>query len=244
MKTLLKSITLSLFLTFAMIPNVFSSIPTLPKATYVNTQQVKDWQKQGKPFTFIDVRAQVEYEAGHLKDAVNMEYNKIEEHVKEFDKNKSYVFYCTYSAWRAPYAANVLKDLGFENSYILEGGISAWNAGGQEIYSINPNADGYVAPYQKGAKKYLDHPADKVYRKKIRMTLSELSKFDGKDGHPAYVAVNGVIYDLTESRLWRGGEHDPSKGKAIAGRDLTEVLKESPHGDKHLKDFPIVGYLK
>jgi predicted heme/steroid binding protein len=61
---------------------------------------------------------------------------------------------------------------------------------------------------------------------------------------PAYVAVNGIIYDLTQSRLWRGGVHDPSKGKAMAGRDLTEVLKDSPHGDSHLKDFPVVGYLK
>ena len=75
------------------------------------------------------------------------------------------------------------------------------------------------------------------------MTLKELTNFDGKDGHPAFVAVNSVIYDLTESRLWRGGEHDPSHGEATAGRDLTEVLKHSPHGDKHLKDFQIVGNL-
>ena len=75
------------------------------------------------------------------------------------------------------------------------------------------------------------------------MTLEELSHYDGKDGRPAYVAVKVLIYDLTESRLRRGGEHDPSKGKATAGRDLTEVLKDSPHGDKHLKDFPVVGEL-
>lgn len=229
---------------FVFSSTAYSRIPTLPKATYVTVEEVKKWDKEGKSFAFIDVRAPVEYEVGHLKDAINMEYNKIEEHVKEFKKDKAYVFYCTYSAWRAPYAANVLADLGFENSFILEGGISAWNAGGQVIYPVNPNADGYIAPYPKGLVKQLTHPTDKVYPVKIYLTLDELSKFDGKDGHPAYVAVNGVIYDLTQSRLWRGGVHDPSKGKATAGRDLTEVLKDSPHGDSHLKDFPVVGYLK
>ncbi len=107
-------------LTFVLSAPVYSNNPTLPKATYVNVEEVKKWEKEGKAFTFIDVRAPVEYEAGHLKDAINMEYNKIETHVKEFVKDKPYVFYCTYSAWRAPYAANVLADLGFKNSFILE----------------------------------------------------------------------------------------------------------------------------
>ncbi len=52
-----------------------------------------------------------------------------------------------------------------------------------------------------------------------------------------------MIYDLTLSRFWRDGEHNPSKGEAYAGRDLTDVLEKSPHGDKHLKDFPVVGHL-
>lgn len=52
-----------------------------------------------------------------------------------------------------------------------------------------------------------------------------------------------ILYDLTQSLLWRGGDYDPSHGKARAGHDVTEVLKESPHGDIHLKDFPVVGRL-
>ncbi|MBL8013092.1 MAG: cytochrome B5 [Candidatus Omnitrophica bacterium] len=77
----------------------------------------------------------------------------------------------------------------------------------------------------------------------MSLTRAQLKEFDGKNGRPAYIAVNGQIYDVTVSRLWRAGEHDPSHGEVYAGKDLTVELEKSPHGDKHLKDFPVVGSL-
>ena len=57
------------------------------------------------------------------------------------------------------------------------------------------------------------------------MTLQELTQFDGKDGRKAYVAVNGTIYDLTESARWQNGHHE---GMHQAGADLTEALQSAP----------------
>ena len=71
-------------------------------------------------------------------------------------------------------------------------------------------------------------------------TLKELSQFDGKDGRLAYVAVDGVVYDVSEKPLWAGGEH---QSKVSAGRDLSEAILTSPHGKSKLKDLPIVGKL-
>ncbi|WP_246208588.1 cytochrome b5 domain-containing protein [Anaerotalea alkaliphila] len=72
------------------------------------------------------------------------------------------------------------------------------------------------------------------------LTLEELAAFDGKDGNPAYVAVDGVIYDVTESRPWSGGEHNGFS----AGKDLTREIKEvSPHGVSKLVGIPVVGRL-
>lgn len=240
MRNLFRMVVFYFLILFAV---VVCAEPTLPKAPYVLTQTVKEWQREGQNLTFIDVREPVEFEAGHLEGAVNIPYFEIEARKGEINTDHPNVIYCIFSSWRAPYAANVLADLGFSNIYVLEGGISSWNAGGQVIYATDSQDKGKIAPYPKDATKHLFHPADTKYDEVVKLTSRELSRFDGKEGRPAYVAVEGIIYDLTQSRLWRGGEHDPSHGEVSAGSDLTEVLKDSPHGDEHLKRFPVVGYL-
>lgn len=73
---------------------------------------------------------------------------------------------------------------------------------------------------------------------KLELTLDELSKYNGKDGNPAYIAVDGVIYDVTESKMWKDGEHNGY----TAGKDLTEEIKKvSPHGTSVLKKMKKVG---
>ena len=70
-------------------------------------------------------------------------------------------------------------------------------------------------------------------------TLEELSQYNGKDGQPAYVAVDGVVYDVTNVEAWKDGEH---KLGLTAGNELTEeITKQSPHGLKVLEGLPKVG---
>ena len=72
-------------------------------------------------------------------------------------------------------------------------------------------------------------------------TLEELSQYNGKDGQPAYVAVDGVVYDVTNVEAWKDGE--PKLG-LTAGNELTEeITNQSPHGLKVLEGLPIVGEL-
>ena len=70
-------------------------------------------------------------------------------------------------------------------------------------------------------------------------TLEELAEFDGQDGRPAYVAYQGVVYDVTESAMWDEGDHE---GQHKAGRDLTAEHEDAPH-DTYVTDFPEVGRL-
>jgi predicted heme/steroid binding protein len=71
------------------------------------------------------------------------------------------------------------------------------------------------------------------------MTISELAKFDGKDGNKAYVAVDSIIYDVSNVKPWKGGEHNGHK----AGTDLSNEIKKAPHGYKPIKKLPKVGKL-
>jgi len=70
-------------------------------------------------------------------------------------------------------------------------------------------------------------------------TLEDLKQFDGQDGHPAYVAYEGTVYDVSESSMWDDGDH---MGTHSAGEDLTEAHDDAPH-DVHVTDFPVVGTL-
>ena len=72
-------------------------------------------------------------------------------------------------------------------------------------------------------------------------TLDELKKYNGKDGNPVYVAVDGVVYDFTDLKSWKNGEHNGFE----AGNDLTEAIKnKSPHGTSVLKKAKVVGKLQ
>lgn len=74
----------------------------------------------------------------------------------------------------------------------------------------------------------------------IEMTLEELAAFDGREGRPAYVAVDGFIYDVSGSPRWSGGSHNGNQ----AGQDLTEIIDNvSPHGRSTLNRVPRIGRL-
>lgn len=76
-------------------------------------------------------------------------------------------------------------------------------------------------------------------QKKI-FTLEELKQYDGQNGNPAYIAVKGVVYDVTNSRHFTNGKHNEC-ASTTAGNDLT---KQFPHGSGVLKQFPVVGSIK
>lgn len=74
----------------------------------------------------------------------------------------------------------------------------------------------------------------------IELTIEDLAYFNGRDGKKAYVAVEGVIYDMTDSVRWTNGQHNGFS----AGQDLTNAINEiSPHGPSFLSRVPQVGII-
>lgn len=62
-------------------------------------------------------------------------------------------------------------------------------------------------------------------------TLEELSQYTGRDGKSAYIAVNGVVYDITYEATWAAGTHFG----LTAGKDLTAQF-DSCHGAQGILD--------
>jgi predicted heme/steroid binding protein len=75
------------------------------------------------------------------------------------------------------------------------------------------------------------------------ITRAELVENNGKNGTKCWLAIDGVIYDASTSSEWANGQHTPSRGMASCGRDLTDVINQSPHGKSVLSDLPEIGIL-
>ena len=77
------------------------------------------------------------------------------------------------------------------------------------------------------------------YRQQKEFTLEDLAQYDGSNGNPAYVAIEGIVYDLSNSSALGGGTHFG----LTAGQDLTEQFN-SCHGIMNiLNNAPKVGIL-
>jgi len=70
-------------------------------------------------------------------------------------------------------------------------------------------------------------------------SINQLALRNGQDKPEIWVAFQGMIYDVSESRLWRNGKHY----EHWAGQDLTIELAKAPHSEKVFAKFKIVGTL-
>ncbi|HEY9560233.1 MAG TPA: cytochrome b5 domain-containing protein [Anseongella sp.] len=70
-------------------------------------------------------------------------------------------------------------------------------------------------------------------------TRSQLALRNGQDKPQVWVAFRGIIYDVTESSLWRTGQHY----EHWAGQDLTGEMEDAPHGEWVFEGFKRVGRL-
>ncbi|KRN98840.1 cytochrome b5 domain-containing protein [Companilactobacillus kimchiensis] len=73
-----------------------------------------------------------------------------------------------------------------------------------------------------------------------QITLEELKEYNGENGKPAYVAIDGIVYDVTDVEPWADGKHHGN----VAGKDLSEAIKKSPNKHSVLAKLTEVGKLK
>ena len=89
---------------------------------------------QDSDYTLIDVRTQDEFDLGHIDSAINLDFysETFQNDILSLPKNETIVLYCRTNN-RSSKTANILKENGFKEIAVLEGGITEWVKNGNDI---------------------------------------------------------------------------------------------------------------
>jgi predicted heme/steroid binding protein len=97
--------------------------------------------------------------------------------------------------------------------------------------------------YQESKSKEIDHPKTTIENSGTSIdiittvfTAETLEQYNGLNGQPAYIAVDGIVYDV--SSLFVNGQHYGCS----AGQDVTDEFDgERRHNDNMLEGYTVVG---
>ena len=102
-----------------------------PKQNGMSNLSQTEWAKaltKQPEAVILDVRTEEEFESGYIPNAKNIDLRMgpgfIDE-INTLEKNKSYYVYCRSGA-RSAQAVQLMRDLGFNETYNLLGGILEW----------------------------------------------------------------------------------------------------------------------
>ena len=93
---------------------------------------------QDNDYTLVDVRTTEEYESGHIQNAINFDFysESFEKEILLLNKSSSIILYCRTQN-RSTKTANFLKENGYMDITIIEGGINSWVKNGNDlVYSF------------------------------------------------------------------------------------------------------------
>jgi phage shock protein E len=104
-----------------------------PTHKNVNPEEFEKLSKESDT-VILDVRSPKEYQAGHLKNSILIDFNAkdFDEKLKQLDKSKTYLVHCAVGG-RSAKACNKLDAFDFKKVYNLEGGIKAWEKAGKPV---------------------------------------------------------------------------------------------------------------
>lgn len=99
----------------------------VPQVAYTLIQENQD----NPDFIIVDVRTPEEYAAGHLENAILVDFYSptFRDDINQLDKSKTYVIYCR-SGNRSGQALSIMYDLDFIDVYNVLDGIVRWQSEG------------------------------------------------------------------------------------------------------------------
>lgn len=95
-------------------------------------------------------------------------------------------------------------------------------------------------PHQKNIRKSVNKLLQTIRNTPMQtFTQAELATYNGINGNPAYIAVNGTVYDVTNEAAWAAATHFGLS----AGKDLTTAFASCHDNQALLNQLKIVGMM-
>ena len=89
---------------------------------------------QDTDYILVDVRTLEEYDSGHIQEAIHIDFysESFQKEILSLDKSSSIILYCRTQN-RSTKTANYLKENGYKEITVLEGGITSWVKNGNDL---------------------------------------------------------------------------------------------------------------
>ncbi len=92
----------------------------------ISVEELDKWIKESKNIKIIDVRNPSEFANGSIEGAINIPLPDLRYRYEELPKDIPLILVCGIGP-RGSISASILETKGFDNMYILAGGMTAWN---------------------------------------------------------------------------------------------------------------------
>jgi rhodanese-related sulfurtransferase len=98
------------------------------KITHADALGSRDVLAADENVVILDIRTAKEFNSGHLKGAVNVDFyaDDFEQQLSKLDRSTEYLMHCR-SGGRSSRSLKTFKKLGFKHIIHMDGGIKAWN---------------------------------------------------------------------------------------------------------------------
>src|SRR5690554_6022656 len=102
-----------------------------PRVQFIESQEARALMEQRDGIILLDVRTQKEYDAGHVKDALHVDFHspKFSQHLLALDPDKTYIVYCAVGG-RSKKAVDIMEEMGFKQLYEVSEGYSGLKKAG------------------------------------------------------------------------------------------------------------------
>ena len=113
--------------------SAFSCVSTVPSTLNV-ISDTEFLEIQETDYVLVDVRTVDEFESGHIKNALNLDFysESFKSDILTLDKGSSIILYCRTQN-RSTKAANFLIENGYKVITVIEGGITSWVKNGNDL---------------------------------------------------------------------------------------------------------------